>query len=186
MNPSLLELPASVETQRLLLRMPLVGDGKVVNKAIRESIRELKPWLPFVQNTPEVEETEVNIREAHARFLRREDLRYLIFHRETQEFIGTCSLHNIDWDVPKCEAGYWIRTKYSGKGYMTEAIEQLTRIAVDDLHCRRIEIRIETENVKSRAIPERLGFALEAVLKNEDLSVDGEQLTDTVIYAKTV
>ncbi|MGE8205501.1 GNAT family N-acetyltransferase [Heyndrickxia sp. NPDC080065] len=184
MNPILINVPTTIETKRLLLRMPMFGDGKVVNEAIKASINELQPWLPFAQHIPTEEETEINIREANLKFLKREDLRYLIFHSESKEFIGSTGLHNIMWEIPKCEIGYWIHTRFSGNGYMSEAINGLTMMALKQLKCKRVEIRCESTNIKSRTIPEKLGYQLEGVLRNEDLSADGKHLTDTCIYAR--
>lgn len=182
-GPIVIEMPSSLETDRLLLRVPfLSGDGRVVNKAIRESIGELSKWLPFAQEIPPVEETESNLRNAHIKFLARESFRYLIFHKETDDYIGTSSIHNIDWEVKSGDIGYWIDKKYSGNGYMTEAIKRLTDLGMNQLAFNRLEIRCEAANVKSQAIPEKLGFKLEAVLKNEDLSADGKTLTDTYVY----
>ncbi|TMU87584.1 GNAT family N-acetyltransferase [Bacillus sp. BHET2] len=182
MNPVLLEIPTVIETERLELRMPNPGDGSVVNSAIKASLSELKPWLGFAQEDPSVEDTETNTREAHAKFLTRESLRYLIFRKGTNEFIGSTGFHNIDWSVPKFEIGYWIDTRMGGKGYMKEAVGRLTELAISELKGKRVEIRCESTNVKSRAIPEQLGYELEGVLRNEDLSVDGERLTDTCVY----
>ncbi|CAH0346717.1 GNAT family N-acetyltransferase [Bacillus sp. CECT 9360] len=184
MNPQLIELPSTINTERLFLRMPKPGDGKAVNDAIRASINELKPWLPFVQNTPAVEDTEQNIREAYINFLNRESLRFLIFHKQSQALIGSTSLHNIDWRIPKFEIGYWVDTRFSGSGYITEAIKGLSSFAFDELKARRLEIRCESTNHKSRLIPERIGYELEGILRNEDLSADGKRLTDTCIYSK--
>ena len=184
MNPILIEVPTTIQTERLILRMPMPGDGKVVNSAIKASMNELKPWLGFAQTEPTVDDTEINTRQAHGKFLTRENLRYLIFKRDTNEFVGSTGFHNIDWNVPKFEIGYWIDTRMSGQGYMVEAIDRLTHLALEELGGKRVEIRCESENRKSRAIPERVGYELEGILRNEDLSVDGERLTDTCIYAK--
>lgn len=67
---------------------------------------------------------------------------------------------------------------------MTEAVSELTNLGLQLLKFRRIEIRCESTNTKSRTIPEKLGFELEGILRNEDLSADGKELTDTCIYAK--
>ncbi|WP_053219976.1 GNAT family N-acetyltransferase [Virgibacillus senegalensis] len=184
MNPILMNIPAEIETDRLLLRRPEPGDGEAVNQAIKNSIDELRPWMPFAQTTPTVAESESEAREAHIRFLKREKLRYLLFHRETNAFIGSSGFHNIDWEVPKCEIGYWIDTKFTGLGYMKEAVDALTAFAFSDLNCNRVEIRCEEKNLKSRAIPEKLGYELEGILKKDDLSADGKHLTNTCIYAK--
>lgn len=104
MNPLLLDVPLQLETERLILRASLKkGDGIIVNQAIKDSFNELKAWLPFAQVLPTVEETEINLRNAHINFLKRESFRFLIFHKDTNDFIGTMSLHGIDWDIPKSE-----------------------------------------------------------------------------------
>ncbi|MCM3737045.1 GNAT family N-acetyltransferase [Bacillus cytotoxicus] len=183
MNPLLLNFPSEFYTERLLIRMPKPGDGKEVYKAINESIEELKPWMPFSQKEQTEQEVEANIRESHVKFLAREDLRLLIFLKETGEFIASSGLHRINWDIPKFEIGYWIDSRYSGKGYMTEAVTGIVNFAFQELQANRIEIRCDSKNVKSRAIPERLGFKLEGILENNSKSVDGTDLRDTCIYA---
>lgn len=115
MNPLLLDIPLQLETERLILRAPhQTGDGKIVNQAIKDSFSELKAWLPFAQKLPTAEETEINLRNAHINFLKRESFRFLIFDKNSNHFIGTTSLQRIDWTIPKCEIGYWVNTKFSG------------------------------------------------------------------------
>ncbi|WP_223702408.1 GNAT family N-acetyltransferase [Sutcliffiella deserti] len=183
MNSILLDVSTELRTKRLFLRIPNAGDGVQVNAAIRSSIAELQPWLPFAQTIPEVEETESNLREAHVKFLQRSTFRFLMFHRETKEYIGTISLLNIDWNVLKGEIGYWLSTEYAGHGYMTEAVKKVVDWAIETLKFRRVEIRCESTNHRSRSIPENIGFKLEAILKNDDKSADGKRITDTCIYA---
>src|SRR5699024_6756786 len=185
MNPLLIEFPDEFTTERLLIRAPRPGDGRVVHAAIEASRDDLKPWLPFAQNQQSVTDTEINIRNAQVAFLKREDLRLLVFHRETGEFIASSGLHRIDWNVRKFEIGYWIDSRHSGKGYITEAIDGITAFAFNELSARRVEIRCDEKNVKSRAVPERLGYQLEGILINDDLSPDTKELRNTCIYAKT-
>lgn len=184
MNPLLIEVPTSFDTERLHIRMPQPGDGAQVYQAIQASKDDLKEWLPFATKNQTEEDVEVNIRESQIKFLKREDLRLLVFDRESGEFVGSSGLHRMDWSVPKFEIGYWIDARKSGKGYMTEAIEGITNFAFETLGARRVEIRCDRLNTKSRAIPERLDFELEGIVKNDDVSMDGEQLRDTCIYAK--
>lgn len=184
MTMQLPEVPAEIKTERLLLRMPMPGDGKIVNAAIQASLDDLKPWLGFAQEEPSPQDTEINQLEAHLNFLKKEVLRYLIFDKETGSFIGSTGFHSIEWDVPKMEIGYWLDSRATGKGYMMEAVSALTELAFAALKCNRLEIQCDAENLKSRAIPEKLGFVLEGILKNDERSVDGKRLTDTCIYAK--
>lgn len=184
MTIELPEVPTELKTARLLLRMPMPGDGEIVNEAIHASLDELKPWLGFAQEEPTPQETEINQLESHLSFMKKEVLRYLIFDKETGRFIGTTGFHSIEWDVPKMEIGYWLDSRATGKGYMAEAVSALTELAFATFKCHRLEIQCDAENLKSRAIPEKLGFVLEGILKNDERSVDGTRLTDTCIYAK--
>ncbi|GLF89620.1 ribosomal-protein-serine acetyltransferase [Bacillus safensis] len=184
MNPLLLDVPLQLETERLILRAPhQTEDGKIVNQAIKDSFSELKAWLPFAQELPTLEETEINLRNAHINFLKRESFRFLIFDKNSNHFIGVTSLQSIDWTIPKCEIGYWVNTKFSGNGYILEVVKKLTKFGLNDIKFRRIEIRCESTNIKSRAIPEKLDFVFEGTLRNDDLSANGSNLTDTCFYS---
>ncbi|RXZ77454.1 N-acetyltransferase [Paenibacillaceae bacterium] len=184
MNPILIDFPNQFTTDRLLIRMPLPGDGKVVYEGFLASINELKQWLPFAQHEQSEQSIEANLREAHSKFIQREDLRLLIFDKETKQFIGSSGLHNPDWRIPKFEIGYWIDTRFSGRGYMTEAIQGIANFAFSELKARRLEIRCDTLNAKSKSIAERLSFTLEGILRNDDISADGSRLRDTFIFSK--
>ncbi|PGY08513.1 GNAT family N-acetyltransferase [Bacillus sp. AFS031507] len=183
MKPILLDFPNQFYTERLFIRMPLPGDGKVVYQAMQSSLNELKEWMPWAHREQTEEDVEVNMREAHAKFITREDLRLHIFNRETGEFIGSSGMHRINWNIPKVEIGYWIDTRYSGQGYIKEAAEAITKFAFTELKAKRVEIRCDSKNIKSRAIPERLGFTLEGILRDDEMSADRKDLRDTCIYA---
>ncbi|WP_079707904.1 GNAT family N-acetyltransferase [Paraliobacillus ryukyuensis] len=184
MNPILLDFPDQFETERLLIRSPKPGDGKAVYQAIQASKEELKQWLSFAQKDQTEEETEINIREAYVKFIKREDLRLLLFNKQTGVLVGSSGLHQINWDVPRFEIGYWLDTRYSGQGYMTEAVQGICQFAFDELGANRIEICCDEKNQKSRAIPERLGFTLEGIFLKDSVAVNGNDLRDTCLFAK--
>lgn len=183
MNVERTDTPLQIETGRLYLRAPRAGeDARIVNEAIRTSHDELKRWLPFAQTIPTLSETEANLKQAQELYVTGESFRYLIFLRDTGTFVGTVSLFGIDWDVRKAAVGYWLHTAHTGHGYMSEAVEAVVRFGFSQFGFNRIEIQCESTNEGSRMIPERLGFQLEGTLRNEDLSADGQRLTDTAVY----
>jgi RimJ/RimL family protein N-acetyltransferase len=186
MKPILREFPEEFTTERLLIRKPFPGDGKVVYEAIQASLNELKPWMPWAHTNQSEQDVEANIRDSIAKFITREDLRLHLFNKETGEFIGSSGLHRIDWNVPKFEIGYWIETRHSGKGYIMEATEAITNFAFKELKAMRVEIRCDSKNIKSRAIPEKLGFTLEGILKYDSISVESKDPRDTCVFAKTI
>lgn len=184
MNPILFNFPEEFFTERLQIRMPKPGDGKAVYQAIQASAEDLKPWMPFAHAVQSEEDLEINIRQAHIQFLSREDLRLHLFDKESGGFIASSGLHRINWDIPKFEIGYWIDSRFSGKGYITEAVIAISAFAFNELKAKRVEIRCDKNNLRSRAVAERAGFSLEGILKNDALSADGRELRDTCIYAR--
>lgn len=184
MNPILFDFPEKIETERLLIRPCLPGDGQIVHEAIQHSLEELKQWLPFAHKQQTLEQTEENIRNAYALFIQRQDIRLHIFRKEDQTFIGATGLHRISWEAGRFEIGYWCDTRWTKRGYLTEAVQGLTAFAFEELHANRVEIRCDTLNTASRKIPERLGFTLEGILRKDSMSADGTQLRDTCVFAK--
>lgn len=183
MKPILLDFPESFDTDRLTIRSPLPGDGVELQAAIAETIEDLRPWMHWADHIPTVEEAEENVRRARCRFLAREDLRLVLFLKGTNTLVGSSGLHRIDWDVPKFEIGYWIRNRFQRQGYATEAADGITKFAFEVLRAKRVEIRCDAKNVRSKRIPERLGFTLEGTLRNNSVSPAGE-MRDTLVFSK--
>lgn len=182
-NPLLLDFPDQFETERLLIRAPRAGDGPAGNEAIRDSIAELRAWMPWAQSVPDVEETEAVYRRAAATWLTRDNLPLVLLRRSDGLFVGGSGLHNLDWSVPCMEIGYWLRTSLVGQGYMTEAVRAISTFAFTHLHALRIEIRCDARNRRSAAVAERSGYDLEARLHHQARDVQGG-LRDTLIYVR--
>jgi len=129
-----------------------------------------------------VEQSEEQVRKAACAFQERTELRLLLFLKGTGVLVGSSGLHEIDWDVPRFEIGYWVRTSFAGQGYITEAVRAITGFAFECLGARRVAIRCDARNERSARVAERAGYRLEGTLRNEARAADG-QLGDTRIYA---
>ncbi len=165
MKPILVDLPIPIVTPRLTLRPPQPGDGAELNRAIIESFEDLNKWMPWATERPSVDASEENVRRACAKWILREDLRISIFDRETGFLAGSTGLHRINWDLPRFEIGYWVRTRFASKGYITESTNALTRYAFQQLGAKRVEIRCDSRNVRSVSVLNRLGFDFEGTLR---------------------
>lgn len=183
-TPRIPDFTESFESERLIIRAPKLGDALDVWNAHRNSWPALREWMLWAQEEPELHETEENLRKAVADFITRQDLRFHIYSKETGEFVGASGLHGINWSIPKFEIGYWLATEFEGNGYITEAVQRIEQFAFEQLGARRVEIRCDEENVKSRSVAERAGFILEGTLRQDSLSADGNVLRNTCIYAK--
>jgi ribosomal-protein-serine acetyltransferase len=187
MKPILLDLPMPITTPRLILRPPQVGDGMVTNEAILESFEVLSQFMPWAKEKPSAEESEEFVRQAAANWiLKNNDEPYLplfMFDKNTNYFIGGTGYHHFDWAVPCIETGYWIRNSCAGQGFMTEAINAITQYAFKQLGIKRIGVTCDVGNLRSKKIPERLGYQLEAVIKANRVNVTGE-VSDTLVFAR--
>lgn len=187
MDPLLIDVPERIETERLVLRCPRRGDGAVVNEAVVASFAELQPWVPWAGAMPTVEESEAQCRRQRGRFILREDIVLLIFARDASgqegEFLGGCGLHRIDWALRRFEIGYWRKTGRGGRGVVTEAVRALARMAFDVLGARRVEVRMDDNNVASWKVAERAGFTLEALLRFDSMTPEGAPRS-TRVYAR--
>lgn len=191
MSHSLLEIPVPITTDRLIIRPYREDDASALTEAYLESLNELKPWLSWAHNiatteTDSIYEAElIFIRRAQAKWLMREELAFLITDKnDDTKILGAICLRRINWAVPSMEIRYWLRTSMTGNGYMTETVNALCRYAFTQLHAQRIDLVCDESNVRSRAIPERLGFVQEGILKNYDRSADCNELTNMIVYAR--
>jgi RimJ/RimL family protein N-acetyltransferase len=182
--PILMDFPESFETERLLIRSPLPGDGPELHAAVRESIEELTPWMPWPKELRTIDDSEASARRARVAFLQRSELRMHLYLKGTDTLVGSSGLQGIDWEVPKFEIGYWCRTRFTGRGYVTEAVRGITAFAFDALGARRVDIRCDSLNHPSVRVAQRAGFRLEGGLHNNAVGTDGSA-EDTLIFALT-
>ena len=181
-RPILRDFPDGFETERLGIRSPMPGDGPELHAAVRESMEELLPWMPWAGEHGTVGDSEASAREARVRFIQRTELRMHLYLKGTGTLVGSSGLHRIDWDVPRFEIGYWCRTAYSGRGYTTEAVRAIAAFAFGALGAERVEIRCDPRNRPSARVAERAGFHLEGELRNEARGTDGT-LRNTLVFA---
>lgn len=187
MDPLLIDVPARIETERLVLRCPQSGDEEALNQAVCETLDELRAWMPWAQSAPSLEDSEVLCRRQHVRFLLGEDLAMFIFSRTPDGsegvFLGGTGLHRMDWAVRRFEIGYWRRSGQGHLGFATEAVVAISRMAFDRLGAQRVEIRADPANARSCSVAVRAGFTLEGTLRRDATDSQGRP-RDTRVYAR--
>jgi RimJ/RimL family protein N-acetyltransferase len=172
-----------LETKRLCLRLAAADDAPAVHAAVLASWIELSPVLDWAQGAPStIQETIERIANQKARFEDRSEFNFSIFEKGAGTFIGNCWLCRLDWPVLQGDIGYWCATDKVGHGYTTEAVLAVTEIAWS-LGLVRVEIRCNAKNLRSRAVAERAGFALEGILKNDSRTPQGV-LQDVCVFAQ--
>ena len=181
LNPVLLDIPNQYESRRLILRTPLDGDGSITFPAIQETRTSLNQWITTLTVPQSVEEAEESLRAARADLLLRRSIRLLIFRQDSGEFVGEAQFTRFNWDVPRCEIGYWVRKSMQKQGFMTEAIIRMTDIGFDVLNMSRLEMRFGQGNQAGFRVAEKAGYTLEGTLRHHRRRRNGE-LADTIVY----
>jgi ribosomal-protein-serine acetyltransferase len=140
----------------------------------------LKQWLPWLDSVTQLKDTKIFIQSQLEQFAKNEAIHYTIF--DCGEMVGVAGFNKIDHTNGIGHLGYWLAEPFNGKGTMTQVVEALIALATDELNLQRIEIRCATENYRSRAIPERLGFMHEGTIRRAEKIYD--KWLDHEIYGR--
>ena len=71
----------------------------------------------------------------------------------------------VDWSNRCAVLSYWLDAAHQGRGIMTACCRAFLAHAFDTWKLNRVTIEAATDNARSRAIPERLGFKLEGIVR---------------------
>ncbi|MEK5231455.1 GNAT family protein [Lysinibacillus sp. FSL K6-0232] len=166
----------------LTLRTIALEDAEAVfalTDASREYLREWLPWLDF---TKEVADTTAYIESCIKGHATNSSLSLVILFKE--KIVGITGFNNINPNNKIGTIGYWLGEGAQGHGIMTKAVKALLQYAYDVLQLHKVEIRAAEGNMKSRAIPERLGFVKEGTIRAAEWLYD--HYVDHVVYGLLV
>jgi RimJ/RimL family protein N-acetyltransferase len=183
-EPILIDIPAELRSERLLVRPLADSDASQLFEAIDESREHLAPWMPWAVSHVSMSDSLVYIRRSAAQWLLRERLAVCFFELGSGRLLGGSGLERIDWNTRDFEIGYWVRVSAEGRGYVAETVRLLTRLAFEQLGANRVQIRMDPRNVRSARVAERAGYLLEGTLRNVSVDATGG-LADRHIYALT-
>jgi ribosomal-protein-serine acetyltransferase len=160
-----------------LLRRHRIEDAEELYAAVDANRDRLDPWMPWAELTRSVDDQR----------------KWIVSVTEHPDDLAGCGvyvdgvfaagvgLHQGENRV-SAEIGYWNTREWEGRGLVTRAVLSLMGIAFDELGFHRVYIRAAPENDRSRAIPEKLGFIEEAVLREETRGAERFGFHDLVVY----
>lgn len=161
------------------LRLPEVDDAEELYAVVVANRDYLAEWMPWAAGQT-LERTENFIRMTQRQVAEDNGFQALIVLHE--RIVGMVGFHNVEWEAETTTLGYWIAQEHQGRGIVTQAVEALVDHAFDEWKLHRVQIRAATGNTKSRAIPERLGFEQEGILREAEKV--GGRFQDLVLYAR--
>jgi ribosomal-protein-serine acetyltransferase len=160
------------------LRLLDEGDAAELHALIDANRAYLARWLPWAEEqTPD--DTMSFIRKTREQLAGNDGFQAAVISGEG--IVGVIGYHGVSWANRSTSIGYWLAEEQQGRGTMTAAVRTLVDHALSTWRLNRVEIRAAVENRRSRAIPERLGFRQEGMLR--DVERVGDRYLDCVLYS---
>ena len=148
------------EGERIRLRSVREEDMKILFEWINdpEIIKYTHTYLPISE--PEQKKWYQSLSEQSNNFLLNIEL------KTEKRIIGTCSLHDINWQSRRAELTIKICEKSErGKGYAKEALSCLIDFGFNDLNLKRIWLGVFPDNARAVKLYKNLGFKEEGLMR---------------------
>ncbi len=139
----------------------------------------LRTWLPWVDQMQTVANFRQHIIETNKRAADKTDFGFAIIM--DKNIVGRMGLHHINHQNKIGEIGYWLSETMQGRGIITNCCRALITHGFTSLGLNRIEIKCAVGNNKSMAVPEKLHFKQEGILKQAEW-LNGK-FVDLYLYA---
>lgn len=170
-----------IHTRRLVLRCWEPKDAPLLQEALLASLEHLRPWMPWAQDKPgDLEARVAWLRECRGRFDSDRDYVYGIWSRDETQVLGSSGLHTRPGEGA-LEIGYWVQVAHINQGLAAETAAALTKVAFEVNRVQRVEIHCALDNVRSAAVPRKLGFVHEGTLRQRDWTPSGG-LRDLMVW----
>lgn len=168
-------LPVTDDTH---LRLLEESDAQELHALIEANRAYLARWLPWAAGQT-FEDTLDFIRGTRSQLEGNDGFQTAVVCG--QDIVGVIGYVMLDWANRSTRIGFWLDEAHQGRGTMTAAARVLVDHALTVWQLNRVEILAATENRRSRAIPERLGFREEGTLRQ--LQLVGGRYLDCVSYS---
>lgn len=148
------------------LELTSVKHAPQLFEAVQHNRAHLSQFLPWVPQMQTVENMWDYLYHCELLYQQKKELSFVIVHN--RKVAGRIGLHYINEQNRTAAIGYWLDKNVTGKDIMMNACRALIQHGFEQLQLHRIEIKAATDNVKSRAIPEKLNFTKEGILREAE------------------
>ena len=149
-----------------ILRLLEPEDADELFQAVERNRQRLREWMPWVDGTQEPRDTSAFI-ESTIQGQNNCDYQFAILH--DQRIAGVIGFVRTDLQNKSSMIGYWIDQELEGEGIITQSVQAILKVGFESTKLNRIVIRAQPSNLRSCAVPERLGFTDEGLEKEAEL-----------------
>jgi RimJ/RimL family protein N-acetyltransferase len=176
-----MEPPEIINAGALVLRRWTPAYAATAAQAVRDSLPELQPFMPWAHDSYDVETAQSFVETSANEWAEGTAFNYAVF-TAAGELVGACGLMT-RIGPGALEIGYWISSGHTGRGYATAAATALTRVGLAMPGVKRIVIRHDAANPASGAVAAKAGFE-EVERRHRDPEAPGETGVDVVWEAR--
>jgi ribosomal-protein-serine acetyltransferase len=141
----------------IVLRPYRASDAEKVYEAVRESLPELLPWMPWAYPEYSIKDTRAWIDSSSKKWTKGNEYNFAILDARDSAFLGGCGLNKVDDREGFANLGYWVRSTRTRHGIALAAAQLLARFGFEELNLRHIEVGAATDNKLSQRVAEKLG-----------------------------
>jgi ribosomal-protein-serine acetyltransferase len=149
----------------IALVAPVLEDALDIAEAVRESILELDPWMPWATADYSSADASSWITSC-AEALPLGAAFEFVIRAADGALLGSCGLNHIDQDNRRANLGYWVRTTQAGQGIAAAAVRLLVAWTFGHTDLERLEIMPSVRNLRSQRVAEAVGARREGVQRN--------------------
>lgn len=165
----------------LILRRCRPADAEPMFEAVRESIAEVSPWMPWCHSGYSLDESRLWCESRADAWEKRTEFDFLIVDEQDDFPLGVCGLNHINVEERFANLGYWVRTSRTRQGIATAAVPMIARFGFDSLNLYRIEIVVAASNLPSQRVAEKVGALREGLLRQR--LVVREKVLDAFMFS---
>ncbi len=150
----------------VLLRPYCDSDCEDIYAAVRESLSDMYPWMPWAHRDYTIDESRKWLKNQFGEWNKGSSYEFAILDARSGHYLGGCGINRIDIINRWANLGYWVRSGHMGRGVATAATVLLADWAFKKLHLNRVEILVATGNPRSQRVAEKAGARREGILRN--------------------
>lgn len=178
---STMEHDIELTGEAVVLRPYCSEDAEPIYHAVKESIREMSPWMWWCHDGYSLEDTKQWAETRPAAWQKGKEYDFVILGRHDLAHLGGCGLNNISIENRFANLGYWVRTSRTNHGIATEAALLVVRFGLETLNLNRIELVVAEHNGPSQRVAEKLGATREGLLRKR--LVVRDNVYDAVMFS---
>lgn len=156
-----LELPFLILTKDLIIRPLINEDRSAVQASIKESLANLKMWLPWTDEIPSIEESVKISNKYFEQAESGEAYHYAVYQNE--KFMGMCSYIEHDAVSKTAHLSYWCRSNAGNENYFIDAVNAVISYAFKELGLIGLSISCIVGNFLSEEVAKVLNFKLQGI-----------------------